>query len=87
MKCIELTLCRARLFLHLILCETWEGGLWVFSGANGYFWLGASLGWGISPGPPLSNYINIYLYLSVPVWGQEESAKDQQSSLLHFTRF
>lgn len=39
-KCIELTLCRARLFLQLILCETWEGGLWVFSGANDYFWVG-----------------------------------------------
>ena len=27
------------------------------------------MGWGISPGPPLFNYINIYLYLCVPVWG------------------
>lgn len=44
------------------------------------FGWGASLGWGVSPGPPLSNYINIYLYLSVPGWGQEESAKDRQSS-------
>lgn len=52
------------------------------------FGWGASLGWGISTGPPLFHYINIYLYLYVPVWGQEESAKDQQSYfiLLYFTK-
>lgn len=38
-------------------------GQWLFLG-----W-GASFGWGSSLGPPLFNYINIYLYLYVPVWG------------------
>lgn len=46
---------------------------------------GVSLGWGISPGPPLSNYTNIYLYLYVPVCGQEGSAKGQQSYLPYYT--
>lgn len=68
-KCIELILCHARLFLQLILCETWEGGLWVFSGANGNFWAGEPAWGGEFHLGLRSNYINIYLYLCVPVWG------------------
>lgn len=53
-------------------------GQWQFWG-----W-GASLGWGISPGPQLFLYINLHLYLGAPVRGQEESIEDQ-TVLLYLT--
>lgn len=54
------------------MCETWEGGLWVFSGANGNFGWGAACGGESDLGLCSLNYINIYLYLCVPGWGRRK---------------
>ena len=46
-KCIELMLCRARLFLPLMWCETWEGVVFGCSqGPMVIFGLGTQLGMG-----------------------------------------
>ena len=58
-------------------------GQWQFLG-----W-GDSVGWGIFPGPPLFNYINIHLYLCVPVWGGRRNLPKTKQSyfiLLYFTK-
>lgn len=50
------------------------------------FGLGASLGWEISPGPPLFNYINIYLYLYVPIGKGICQRPTVLRTLLYFTK-